>query len=148
MGSIANVLGGSFLAGLLSGASPLAAAEETLPTGQSITPTAGPGAVFNSLNPGLTDYPDFTAGQAVSSVVSPDGTTLLVLTSGYNRNHDANGKIIPRASNEYVFVFDIASGAPVQKQVIQVPNTYNGIAFSADGTHFYVSGGKDDSVHT
>jgi YVTN family beta-propeller protein len=123
-------------------------AQEILPTGQSITPTAAPGAIFNSLNPGLTDYPDFTAGQAVSSVVSPDGTTLLVLTSGYNRNHDANGKIIPRDSNEYVFVFDIASGSPVQKQVIQVPNTYNGIAFLADGARFYVCGGKDDSVHT
>ena len=148
MGSITNVLKCSFLAGLLSGASPMAVAQETLPTGQSITPTAAPGAIFTSLNPGLTDYPDFTAGQAVSSVISPDGTTLLVLTSGYNRNHDGNGKIIPRGSNEYVYVFDIASGSPMQKQVIQVPNTYNGIAFSADGAHFYVSGGKDDSVHT
>jgi DNA-binding beta-propeller fold protein YncE len=76
------------------------------------------------------------------------GTTLLVLTSGYNRNRDANGKIIPHASSEYVFVFDITSGAPVQKQVIQVPNTYSGIAFSPDGAQFYVSGGKDDSIHT
>jgi YVTN family beta-propeller protein len=73
---------------------------------------------------------------------------LLVLTSGYNRNYDANGKLIARDSNEYVFVFDIASGAPVEKQVIQVPNTYSGIAFAPDGVHFYVSGGKDDSVHT
>jgi len=31
--------------------------------------------------------------------------------------------------------------------VIQIPNTYSGIAFSPDGAQFYVSGGKDDSVH-
>jgi DNA-binding beta-propeller fold protein YncE len=123
-------------------------AQEALPDGQFITPTAAPGAVFNQLNPGLADYPNFTAGQAVTSTLSPDGTTLLVLTSGYNRNFDANGKLIARDSNEYVFVFDITSGAPVQKQVIQVPNSYSGIAFAPDGTHFYVSGGKDDSVHT
>ena len=90
-----NVFRPSFLAGLLSGASTLAMAQEALPDGQSITPTAAPGAIFSSLNPGLTDYPDFTAGQAVTSVVSPDGTTLLVLTSGYNQNNDVNGKVIP-----------------------------------------------------
>jgi len=147
MGSPINALRRLLLAALLSSASSLAVAEEALPTGQLITPTAAPGAVFTSLNPGLTDYPDFTAGQAVTSVVSPDGTTLLVLTSGYNRNHDASGKIIPRDSNEYVFVLDISSGSPAQKQVIQIPNTYSGIAFSPDGAQFYVSGGKDDSVH-
>ena len=32
--------------------------------------------------------------------------------------------------------------------MIQVPNTYSGIAFSPDGTRVYVSGGKDDSIHT
>jgi len=148
MGSITNVLSRLFLVGLLFGAATVAVAEEALPTGQSVTPTAAPGAIFNSLNPGLTDYPDFTAGQAVTSAVSPDGTTLLVLTSGYNRNHDANGKVIPRDSNEYVFVFDITSASPVQKQVIQVPNTYHGIAFAPDSTQFYVSGGKDDTVHS
>jgi YVTN family beta-propeller protein len=137
-----------FLASWLSAAAVSATAQEALPDGQSVTPTAAPGAVFTSLNPGLADYPKFTAGQAVTSVVAPDGTTLLVLTSGYNLNNDAKGKVIPRDSNEYVFVFDITAGAPVQKQAIQVPNTYSGIAFSPDGAHFYVSGGKDDTVHT
>jgi YVTN family beta-propeller protein len=148
MRPITNVLRPLFLAGLLAGASTLAMAQEALPDGQLITPTAAPGAIFESLNPGLTDYPEFTAGQAVTSVVSPDGTTLLVLTSGYNRNNDASGKVMPQDSSEYAFVFDITSGSPVQKQVIQVPNTYSGIAFSPDGANFYVSGGKDDSVHT
>jgi hypothetical protein len=61
---------------------------------------------------------------------------------------DSNGKKIPQDSNEYIFVLDITSGSPVQRQVIQVPNTYSGLAFSPDGTQFYVSGGRDDSVHT
>jgi len=137
-----------FFAGLLSVASASALAQEVLPDGQSITPRAAPGATFVSLNPGLVDYPDFTAGQAVTTAVGLDGATLLVLTSGFNRNIDATGKVIPRDSNEYVFVFDITSGRPVQKEVIQIPNTYSGIAFSPDGARFYVSGGKDDSVHT
>jgi YVTN family beta-propeller protein len=148
MDSMRSVLRSLLLASLLSGITTLSLAQEALPDGQSITPTAAPGAVFSSLNPGLADYPDFTAGQAVTSTLSPDGTTLLVLTSGYNRNFDASGKLLARDSNEYVFVFDITSGAPVQRQVIQVPNTYSGIAFAPDGAHFYVSGGRDDSVHT
>jgi len=148
MDSTGSVLRSLLLASLLSGITTLSLAQEALPDGQSITPAAAPGAVFSPLNPGLADYPDFTAGQAVTSTLSPDGTTLLVLTSGYNRNYDANGKLITRDSNEYVFAFDIASGMPVRKQVVQVPNTYSGIAFAPDSTHFYVSGGKDDSIHT
>ena len=73
MESITNVLSRWFLVGLLFGAPTVAVAEEALPTGQSVTPTAAPGAIFNSLNPGLTDYPDFTAGQAVTSAVKRAG---------------------------------------------------------------------------
>src|SRR5215813_3290489 len=100
MRTISNALRPLFLASLLSGVSALAMAQEALPDGQVITPTAAPGAAFNSLNPGLADFPDFTAGQAVTTAISPDGTTLLVLTSGYNRNYDATGKVIPQDSNE------------------------------------------------
>ena len=53
----------------------------------------------------------------------PDGTMLLVLTGGYNRNTGANGRMIPRNSNEYAFVCDLASRSPVQKQAIHIPNT-------------------------
>src|SRR5206468_1320334 len=35
-----------------------------------------------------------------------------------------------------------------QKQVLQVPNTWAGMAFSPDGRSLYVSGGVDDSIHT
>jgi hypothetical protein len=95
-------------AGMLAGAGAAMAASTdpvAIPTGQTITPLAAPGAVFQELNPGLSGLPAFSAGQAVSTAVSPDGRTLLVLTSGYNQNYDANGKTIAAQSNEYVFVF-------------------------------------------
>jgi YVTN family beta-propeller protein len=118
-----------------------------LATGQTITPTAAPGSSFQPLNPGLTDAPNYTVGQAVSTVISPDGKTLLILTSGYNQLYDSTGHFSPGDSEEYVFVYDISGSTPTQKQVVKVPNTYMGIAFSPDGTHFYVGGGIDDVVH-
>src|SRR5215813_4321217 len=56
-----------------------------LPTGQMITPTAARGSVFQALNPHVASAPNYTVGQAVSTAVSPDGRTLLILTSGFNR---------------------------------------------------------------
>lgn len=118
-----------------------------LATGQLISPAAAPGTAFVALNPGLADLPNYVAGQPVSEALSPDRKTLLVLTSGYNNVLDANGKMVKADSNEYVFVFDVAGGAPVKKQVLQVPDTYVGIAFAQDGRHFYVTGGGDDNLH-
>ena len=113
---------------------------ELVPTGQRITPTAPRGATFETLNPGLpAPHQDFVAGQATQTAVSPDGKTLLVLTSGYNW--------IGNISHEYVFVYDIANGAPAKKQVLTVPNTYNGLAWHPRGEEFYVAGGVDDNVH-
>jgi hypothetical protein len=54
------------------------------PPGLYITPTALANAVQQPLNPGLTNYPNFVAGQAVKAVVSPDGKTLAILTAGMN----------------------------------------------------------------
>jgi hypothetical protein len=71
------------LSGLEAAAQP--AAQNIPNMGQQITPLAAPEARFEALNPDLADLPDWLAGQAVTSVVSPDGKTLLVLTSGYNR---------------------------------------------------------------
>jgi hypothetical protein len=48
-------------------------------------PPAPNGAHVQPLNPNLPDNPTCSAGQAVTTVVSPDGTTLLILTSGYDR---------------------------------------------------------------
>lgn len=118
-----------------------------LPTGKRITPEAAPGAIFQPLNPGLPEAPGFLADHAVDTAISPDGKTLLILTSGYNRYNDANGKRLASASNEYVFIFDISGQRPIQKQVLQVPNTFNGIAWNPKGDAFYVSGGVDDNVH-
>ncbi|MFL6350479.1 MAG: YncE family protein, partial [Bryobacteraceae bacterium] len=118
-----------------------------LPTGKRITPTAAPGSHFQMLNPGLKAFPDFVAGQAISTAVSPDQRTLLILTSGFNRINGTDGKPIPHASEEYVFVYDISHAEPQQVQVLRVPDTFAGLAFSPDGKQFYVSGGKDDNVH-
>src|SRR5262245_47401112 len=120
---------------------------ELLPTGAYITPTAAEGAIFQALNPDLPSNPDFVAGQAVTTAVSPDGQTLLILTSGYNRNNAADGRHIPGESNEYVFVYDISEHVPVKRQILQVPNTFNGIAWHPNGQTFYVAGGVDDTVH-
>ncbi len=108
---------------------------------------AAAGASFSRLRPHLRDFPHYLAGQAVTTATSPDGKTLLILTSGYNRLLDRTGKVIPADSEEYVFVYDIGHDRPERRQILRVPNTYMGIAFAPDGRHFYVSGGPDDDVH-
>ena len=132
-----------FLLGVCSGDSP---AQTLLPNlGQQITPLAPPNSRFEPMNPDLPDNPAWLAGQAVTTVVSPDGKTLLVLTSGYNRVYNANGTPFKLSdSKEYVFIYDISKYAPVKKQVVQIPNTYSGITFDPSGKAFYVSGGMGD----
>jgi DNA-binding beta-propeller fold protein YncE len=117
------------------------------PSGIRLTPTAAAGATFVRLNPGLRDFPGYVAGQAVTTATSPDGKTLLILTSGYNRLSDHTGKVIAADSAEYVFVYDISHGRPEPHQVLRVANTYMGVAFAPDGKHFYVAGGVDDDIH-
>ncbi|MCX5733544.1 MAG: beta-propeller fold lactonase family protein, partial [candidate division NC10 bacterium] len=116
--------------------------------GQQITPLAPQGSQFQPMNPDLSDKPAWLAGQAVTTVVSPDHKTLLVLTSGYNRVFNTN---TPRPSGpdsaEYVFIYDISTPTPLKKQVVKIPNTYNGIVFDPSGNAFYVAGGGDDNVH-
>ena len=145
------VFGGSILAAAmlapLSMAQARSAQPQQMPSGQWITPLAPTGTVFKKLNPGLKDFPDYTAGQAVKTAISPDGGTLLVLTSGYNRLNDAEGHRAAADSNEYVFVFNISHRALRQKQVFRVPNTFLGLAFAPDGKRFFVSGGMDDDIH-
>src|SRR6478672_7199239 len=122
-------------------------AAEDLPTGMSITPLAARGSTLQPLNPDLPDLPDFTVDHPISTAVSPDRATLLVLTSGYNRNNDAKGKAIKAQTSEYIFIFDIRQTKPVQRQTLRIPNAYVGLAWSPDGSHFYAGGGKDDNVH-
>ena len=47
-------------------------------------------------------------------------------------------------SSEYVFVYDISTGAPVYQQAVMIPNSYNGIAFDPSQNTFYVSSGMGD----
>ena len=118
-----------------------------LPTGQQISPTAAPGSQFEALNPHVASAPDYTVGQAETTAMSPDGKTLLILTSGYNLNADASGKRDPATSTEFVFVFDISKGTAQQLQALPVPNAFSGLAWASDGKSFYVAGGQDDNVH-
>jgi DNA-binding beta-propeller fold protein YncE len=129
--------------------------QQDLPNmGQQITPLAPQGSRFLPMNPDLPDNPDWLAGQAVTTVMSPDQKTLLVLTSGYNRVFRTDG--VPDAygtffnwpdSNEYVFIYDVSTRTPFKKQVVQISNTYNGIVFDPSGWAFYVAGGVDDKIH-
>ena len=121
---------------------------QMLSTGQRITPLVPRGSSFQALNPRLADNPQYTAGQAVQTVLSPDKRTLAILTSGYNTQaNPTTGAFDPTDSNEYVFLFDVSHRTAVQKQVIQAPNAYNGIAFNLAGTELFVAGGVSDNVH-
>jgi DNA-binding beta-propeller fold protein YncE len=116
-----------------------------LPTGASLTPDAAPGSVLLDLDPQVPEVPAFRAGGAVSTALSPDGRTLIVLTSGFNRIYDGEGRVVPAASSEWVFVYDV-TGAPRRVQAVSVPNAFDGIAFGPRGDRFYVGGGSDDVV--
>src|ERR1017187_900576 len=117
---IASNLGGSTTAIL-----PLAVIDsppgQTLPNlGQQITPLAPQDSRFEPMNPDLPDNPAWLAGQAVTTVVSPDGKTLLVLTSGYNRVNNTDGTSFRWSdSKEYAFIYDISKHTPVKKQVVR-----------------------------
>jgi len=124
-------------------------------TGRDLTPLGA----FVSLNPGLPGHPDWTATHAVTSVVSPLGDVMLVLTSGFNRVYNTPLTPVPPGSPlldawtladsmEHVFVYDLTATTPRLKQVVPITNSaYNGIVFDPTGLAFYVAGGPDDVVH-
>jgi YVTN family beta-propeller protein len=136
-----------------------------LPTGKIITPNAAPGATFTPLSTGLRSDENADAGGAVATALSPDGETLLVLTSGYNgslSDEDTGAEItfpvldpltgapsgITSRKTEWIFVFDVSHHKkPVKKQQITLPNTFHGIAWAPGGERFYVSGGIDDRIY-
>lgn len=124
-----------------------AAHAQKLPTGMSITPEAARGSKLQYLNPDLPGMPEYLADHPIATALSPNGNTLLVLTSGYNRVSDIKAKPVPELSNEYVFVYDVRQNPPAKLQVLQIANTYMGIAWAPDGEKFFVSGGMDDNVH-
>src|SRR5215510_6542419 len=112
-----------------------------LPNGLVITPDAAPRSVLSSLNPHIPGRKDVSMGEAVTSALSPDGKTLLVLTSGYNK--EGQEKL-----REYVFIFDVRSYPPRQVDALPIPNSFCGLAWNPNGLEFYVSGGVDDRIYT
>ncbi len=135
-----------------------------LPDGFYISPTAAPGAIFQGLPTGLRADGSADANGAVTTALSPDGTALLILTTGYNTGFYTEGAdgtailwpalypltglpsstLTPNA--EWVFVYDVRGVQPVQKQMINIPNTYAGLVWDPSGATFYVAGGIDDRV--
>jgi hypothetical protein len=121
-----------------------------LATGQYVTPTAIDNAVQQYLNPQLADYPNFIAGEAVRSRISPDGTTLAVITAGQNSLYKPDGTVDVANSTQFLFLFDLQGtnrAKPALTQVIQQPNAHVGLVFSPDGDTLYSAGGNDDAVY-
>jgi len=116
-------------------------------TGEVITPQAAPGSRFTYLNPGLANYPTDAVEFAVSAAITPDKKTLALITSGDYGIYTPAGARDTTASTEWIFIFDISHAIPVQKQALQVPNTYSGLVFDPSGSALYVSGGRDDEMH-
>jgi YVTN family beta-propeller protein len=135
-----------------------------IPTGQMITATAAPNSKYARLATGLRPDGNADADDAVSSSLSPDGKTLLVLTSGFNNSFYQQGpgfvpflfaqlnpvtglpSSITLNQAEWVFVYDVSKGVAKKTQQIPIPNTYEGLAWYPNGQGFYVSGGIDDRV--
>lgn len=121
-----------------------------LPTGQFVTPTVISDAVQQYLNPGLAAYPDFVAGEAVRSQLSPDGTTLAVLTAGQNSLYKPDGTVDVANSTQYIFLYDVMGAhkaRPLLTHVIKQVNAHVGLVFSPDGNTLYAAGGNDDAVY-
>jgi YVTN family beta-propeller protein len=122
---------------------------QRLATGQYVTPAAVRGAVQQFLNPGLTAYPNFIAGEAVRSQLSPDGTTLAVLCAGQNSLIKTDGSTDTEASTQFIFLYDVSGEhkrSPLLTQVLKPTNSHVGLVFSPDGQQLYAAGGRDDLV--
>src|SRR5262245_55800038 len=115
-------------------------------TGQFVTPTAIRDAEQLFLNPGLPAYPNFIAGEAVRSQLSPDGTTLVILTAGHNSVVKSDGTNDVPNSTQYLFIYNVAGGnqsSPLLTQVIKQVDAHVGLVFSPDGNTLYAAGGND-----
>src|SRR5262249_40708229 len=85
-----------------------------LATGQFRTPTSIRGAVQQFPSPGLPAYPNFVAGEAVRSRLSPDGSTLAVITAGQNSLDKPDGSLDTAASTQFIFIYNVAGANKAQ----------------------------------
>ena len=120
---------------------------QDLPTGQSLSPMAAPGAVFTPLRTGIGPHPDYVADGSGAMSTSPDGKRLLILTSGYNKFNGPDGKVVADQSGQFIFVYDLGKKGAHLVQTLRVDNAFYGLAWRPDGKGFYVSGGVDDKVY-
>ncbi|MFL6735607.1 MAG: bifunctional YncE family protein/alkaline phosphatase family protein [Sphingomonas sp.] len=120
---------------------------ELLPTGQSMTPTATPGAIFTPLTAGIGPHPSYVADGAAAIAVSPDKREMLVLTSGFIVYDGPDGKRVPKQSTQYIFRYSISGKTALRLQALQVPNSFSGIAWRPGGAGFIVGGGVDDALY-
>src|SRR6478609_6580926 len=121
-----------------------------LATGQYVTPTALRGSSQQFLNPGLAAYPNFIAGEAVRSQLSPDGNTLAVLCAGQNSLIKPDGSVDTAASTQFIFLYDVSGAhkrSPLLTQVLTPTNAHVCLVFSRDGKQLYAAGGRDDVVN-
>ena len=127
------------------------------PPGLYVTPTAPlTDAMQQPLNPGLTNYPDYIAGEAVKGIVSPDGTMLAILTAGFNSLYkpyvsgSTTSVVDTSASTQFIFLYDVSGSnktSPVLKQVIQQLNSHVGLVWAPTSQTLYATGGCDDAVY-
>ncbi|MHB1532526.1 bifunctional YncE family protein/alkaline phosphatase family protein [Acidithiobacillus sp.] len=118
-----------------------------LPTGQYITPQGIPGAQFHDHLMTHDAKPPIYARGAVSTLLTPDGHYLLILTSGFNRNVDTDRQPSRELSHQSVIVYDLSNPRLAKiAQIIPIKNTFCGMALSANGKTLYVGGGIDDNV--
>jgi DNA-binding beta-propeller fold protein YncE len=119
---------------------------DELPTGKALTPAAAAGSTFQYLNPHNPLAPDLTVNGAAAVAVSPDGSWLAIMTSGYNTFADPSGGFPPGLSTEYLFVFEIRETTPRQVQAFPIRTTLQGLSWAPSSRQLYVSGGTDDAV--
>jgi DNA-binding beta-propeller fold protein YncE len=125
----------------------MAQGPQLLPTGQTLTPEAVPGARFTPLIVSVGPHPSYVADGASAIAVSPNGREMLVLTSGYNRYNGADGKPVDKQSTQYILRYSIGAKGARWLQTVQVPNSFGGIAWRPDGQSFIVGGGVDDALY-
>ena len=118
-----------------------------LPTGQSLSPLAAPGAVFTPLRTGIGPHPDYVADGSGAMSTSPDGKRLVILTSGFNKYNGPDGKVVPDQSGQFIFVYNLGAKGAHLVQTLRVDNAFYGLAWRPDSRGFYVSGGVDDEVY-